>query len=284
MRRLVVGRDVLFRGRGANVGVVAPAWLVRLAGGSLGAGIIALSDELGLLGIAGIPKWAAECVGLVLGLFLAPTALGALLWLALGALTTTLFVVMFTPFTHAFVGRYVRADVPTASPVDAVVVLSGGITPDGRITGQALDRLLTAMALVKQRGATELALSVVSLPAGDGSATSEGDQRALVALALPGMTPRFVHNVHSTYDEALAFAALANTHSWRRVAVVTSPMHSARACATVEKAGLSVECRPANGRDYSLRARRSAESRRLIFADVLYEWSATALYRARGWL
>ena len=283
MRRLVIGRDVLFRGRGADVGVVAPAWLVRLAGGALGAGIVALSDELGLLSIAGVPKWAAECTGLVLGLLLAPTALGALLWLALGALTTTLFVVMFTPFTHGLVPRYVRADVPTAS-VDAVLVLSGGITLDGRITGQALDRLLTAVALVRQRGPTELALSVVSMPVGERMATSEADQRALVALALPGLTPRFVRNVHSTYDEALAFAALARTHNWRRVAVVTSPMHSARACATIEKMGLAVECRPADGRDYSLRARRSAEGRRLIFADVLYEWSATALYRARGWL
>lgn len=284
MRRLVVGRDVLFRGRGANVGVVAPAWLVRLAGGTLAAGIVALSDELGLLSIVGIPKWGAECAGLMLGLWLAPTALGALLWLALGALTMALFLVMFTPFTHAFIGRYVRADVPTASPVDAVVVLSGGITLDGRITGQALDRLLTAMALVRQRGAPELALSVVSMPVADRVATSEADQRALVALALPGVTPRFVRDVHSTHDEALAFAALGRTHGWRRVAVVTSPMHSARACATVEKAGLAVECRPADGRDYSLRARRSAESRRLIFADVLYEWSATVLYRARGWL
>ncbi|MCC6433161.1 MAG: YdcF family protein [Gemmatimonadaceae bacterium] len=277
-------RDLLFRGRGAHISAVAPAWLVRLAGGAVGASVVAVADELGLLSIVGMPKWAAECGGLIIGLVLAPTAVGALLWLVLGALTATLFVVMFTPLTRPLAARYVRADAPTASPVDAVLVLSGGLTLDGRITGQAVDRLLTAMALVRLHGLTELALSVTALPGSNGALTSEADQRALVALALPGMSPRFVRNVHSTRDEALAFAALGRTHGWRRVAVVTSPLHTARACATIEATGLSVECRPADGRDYSLRARRSAEGRRLIFADVLYEWSATALYRARGWM
>jgi len=119
---------------------------------------------------------------------------------------------------------------------------------------------------------------------GSRHASSEADQRALVALAAPQVSVRFVRDVHSTHDEALAFAALARTHGWRRVAVVTSPAHTRRACGALETAGLSVECRPAAPRDYSLRYLDSGGSRRLAFIDVLYELTATVLYRVRGWM
>ena len=178
---------------------------------------------------------------------------------------------------------FVRADAQRGD-VDAVMVLSGGLTDDGLIFGQALDRLLSAMSLARARAIPELALSIVAQDDRPGPLTSEADQRALAQLAAPQMTVRFVRDVHSTRDEALAFAALARTHGWRRVAVVTSPMHTRRACAALESAGLSVECRPAAPRDYSLNGLDRGGNRRLAFADVLYEAAATALYRARGWM
>ena len=61
-------------------------------------------------------------------------------------------------------------------------------------------------------------------------------------------------------------------------------MHTRRACGAIEKAGLSVECRPAAPRDYSLRYLDSGGGRRLAFIDVLYELTATLLYRVRGWV
>jgi uncharacterized SAM-binding protein YcdF (DUF218 family) len=140
------------------------------------------------------------------------------------------------------------------------------------------------MSLARQRGIGELALSIVVQEGGSRHASSEADQRALAALAAPQVSVRFVRDVHSTHDEALAFSALARTHGWRRVAVVTSPMHTRRACGALGKAGLSVECRPAAPRDYSLRYLDSGGSRRLAFIDVLYELTATLLYRVRGWV
>jgi uncharacterized SAM-binding protein YcdF (DUF218 family) len=95
---------------------------------------------------------------------------------------------------------------------------------------------------------------------------------------------RFVRNVFSTRDEALAFAALARTHRWRRVVAITSPTHTARACAALEAVGLSVECRPASERVYDLSRLDRPGNRRLAFADLLYESTATLLYRARGWM
>jgi uncharacterized SAM-binding protein YcdF (DUF218 family) len=270
----------LLRGRGADVGAGAPGWLVRLCGATLAFGVGALLDALGVYSLIGLPKWIAWLMTLVVGAVLAPTALGGALWALGGALTLLLMLVMYTPITRPMVDRFIRSDAPSATPVDAILVLSGGITDDGRLTGQALDRLLSALAISQRRGIAQLALSVVE----QANHTSEADQKALVSLALPGASVRFVRNVFSTYDEAVAFTALARTNGWRRVILVTSPMHSARACATLEKTGLSVECRPADGRDYSVRRMGSAQDRREMFKDVVYEVAAAMLYRVRGWL
>ncbi len=279
----MIGRDLLFRGRGADVGVRAPGWLVRVGGAALAMGIGRLADALGLWSLLGVPRWISTLGSMVLGAFLAPTALGGALWLVAAVLSVFLMFVMFTPVTRSLVPPFVRADQP-GTAVDAVMVLSGGVTDDGRMTGQSLDRLLSALARVRERSVGQLALSVVESSGPLPKRSSEADQRALAQLGAPQVTVRFVYNVHSTRDEALAFAALARTHGWTRVMVVTSPMHSRRACAAFEMVGLSVECRPAEGRDYSVRRLESSEDRRLAFADVVYEVAATFLYRSRGWM
>ncbi|MBL0170091.1 MAG: YdcF family protein [Gemmatimonadaceae bacterium] len=279
----MTGRDVFLRGRGAEVGVRAPGWMVRLCGATVAVGVVAVADLLGVWGTLGMPRWMLHVLALGGGALLGPTAWGALLWLANGLLVAGLMLVMFTPIVRPMVSRFVRADAEGAAPVDAVVVLSGGLTDDGRITGQALDRLLSGVSLAKRRAIVELALSVVVQEDRHPPASSEADQRALVALMAPELSLRLVRDVHSTRDEALAFAALARTHGWRRVAVVTSPMHTHRACAALETVGIAVECRPAESRDYSLNALNRSENRRLAFQDVLYEIAATLLYRVRGW-
>ncbi len=279
-----MGRDLLFRGRGADIGVRAPGWLVRGSGATVALGAAWLADALGIWRALGFATWKVNLSALIGGALLAPTALGVVLWLFAGGLALLLMLVMFTPLVRPMVAPFIRADVATAEPAQAVLVLSGGLMADGRIREQALDRLLSAMRLVRQRGIPELALSVVALDEREPAVTSEADQRSLTKLALPEVTPRFVYDVHSTRDEALAFAALARTHGWRRVVVVTSPMHSRRACAAIAREGLRVECRPADGRDYSVRSLDSDNDRRLAFQDVLYETTATWLYRARGWM
>lgn len=276
--------DLFLRGRGAEVGVRAPGWLVRACGAALGLGIAFLCTALGVDNITGAPAWVVHVSALVGGALLAPSAMGSVLWLFSGLLACTLMLVMYTPLVVSLVPTFVRADAAASAPVDAVVVLSGGLTADGRITGQAIDRLLSAVQTAKMRGIGELAVSIVDLNDAARVITSEQDQRALLQLMAPELSISAVRDVHSTRDEALAFAALARTRRWRRVVLVTSPMHTRRSCAAFEQAGLAVECRPADGRDYSVRTIKSGENRRLAFQDVLYEVAATLLYRARGWM
>ncbi|AMW05563.1 YdcF family protein [Gemmatimonas phototrophica] len=275
---------MLFRGRGANIGIRAPAWLVRGSGAILGLCLMQLLAALGIFSALGVSVTLARLVCVVIGALLAPSAVGAWLW-GMTALTAgLLLVVSYTPTAAPLLAGFVRRDGNRSPAPDAVVVFSGAVTAEGRVMGPALDRLLTGMAEAKRRRIPQLALSTVADEDDPTVATSERDQRELALTFAPELQLRFVHDVHSTRDEALAFAAVARTHGWQRVLVVTSPSHSRRACRAVERAGLAVQCLPAVSRSYALSKLDHPESRRLAFGDVIYETAATLLYELRDWM
>ncbi len=277
--------DLLWRGRGSGANAHVPVWSIRLAGAAVAIGIFALADALGVWSAVGAPPWIIRLLALAAGAVLAPTMVGSALWLLLGTLTCLTFLVSYTPIVRPLIAEFIRADtIALSSPPDVVVVLSGDLTDRGLITGMALDRLLSGAMLATQRGIPSIALSVTALEDGEFRADSERDQRALVAMLAPLAALHFVRDVHSTRDEAVAFAALARAQGWRRVMLVTSPSHSRRACMSLERVGLSVECRPADARTHDPGGLAGSEIRRLVFQDVLYESAATLLYRVRGWM
>ena len=205
---------------------------------------------------------------------------------ALAALGLVLITAL--PITPALARTLVRQDRPTVeagAPVDAVAVLSDGIGEDGVVQGQGLDRLLTGIALAK-RTARPLVISVVHPPRVP-AVSSLADQRRVIGLA--GGVPQlwFVDSVYTTHDEALRMTALARARGWHRVALVTSPAHSRRACATFERAGLAVVCTPAVARDASwggAQPLHSAGDRLRVAGQWLYESLGWLAYRARGWV
>jgi uncharacterized SAM-binding protein YcdF (DUF218 family) len=218
----------------------------------------------------------------VLGAAVALSSVGAWLWFLIGAEITLFMLVLYTPLVTALAPRFVRADAPDPA-ADAIVVFSGTVTSAGRVRDAALERLLSAMQVARERHIGALGLSVVGDERDARTPTSERDQRELVAMGLPGLEPRFVRNVHSTRDEALAFAALARTHRWSHVVAITSPSHTRRACGALEAVGVTVECRPAAAREYDLGRLDRPGNRLHAFQDVLYETAASWLYRFKGW-
>jgi uncharacterized SAM-binding protein YcdF (DUF218 family) len=257
--------------------------LVRAAGAILGYGTLTLADRLGFSDLAGFPPLLTHAGAMIAGALIAATSWGVLLWLLSGALVAVSMLVAFTPIVKSPALHFVRHDAGGA-PVDAIVVLSGSMNEDGRLTGQVLDRVLSALAEARRRQVSTIAMSVLEYGHRRRRLSSESDQRALMALLAPELTVKFVRDVASTRDEAVTFAALANTNGWRRVVVVTSPMHTRRACRTIEVAGLSVECVPAQSRAYSLAHLDGANQRLDVFRDLVYETAATALYSIRGWI
>lgn len=258
------------RGAGAGIVLVSAAWLVL--------GALGIPSILGLALVGDLP-WVA-----LLGAALGALRLLPFVWLLLGISVTALFAVSWFPFLDNRIQRSVRADPLGNHRVEAVVVLSGTVTPEGRIGNGALERLVAGVTLRQRLRSEFLVLTTVRRVRRDDTTSTVADQQELVARLDPGASLELVGPVGNTHDEALATAELARQRGWSRVAVVTSPLHTRRACAVFEAAGLRVLCRPSASRDYSLNLRREPGSRLEAFRDWLYEVVASRVYRKRGWL
>lgn len=243
-----------------------------------------------VLGTLGVPALAGlGTLGDLPWVALAGVALGALgllaaVWLVLGISVVTLFLVSFFPLLDNRMDRMVRSDSLRGRTVDAVVVLSGTLKSEGRIGNVALERLLAGLMLRRNLGTRHLVLTTIRRVERGDTRTSERDQRSLVARLDPDAVLDLVGPVRNTHDEAVATAALARQRGWKRVALVTSPLHTRRACAVFEATGLSVLCRPSDERDFALNLRRAPADRLGAFRDWVYEVVGTRVYRSRGWL
>jgi uncharacterized SAM-binding protein YcdF (DUF218 family) len=197
-------------------------------------------------------------------------------------------LVSSTPIVRPLARALVRQDLPAGAPlpddVDAVAVLSGSQLENAVISDESVERLLDALALAKASG-RPLLHSVIR-PDAHPERSSLPDQRALAALA--GVTRVLaVDSVHATHDEAVKMAAVARRERWRRVALVTSPLHSRRACATFERAGVRVLCVPSRSRFYEIDgpdAFPPGPERLRAFGSWLYEVVGMWTYGVRGWL
>ena len=177
---------------------------------------------------------------------------------------------------------FVRNDAVNLEAVDAVFVFSSSVNSHGLVSGEGVDRLLTGIALRARRPALPLIVSVVRSSERQNGISSLADQRALIAM-VPATGPvEWIDSVSSTRDEAVRLTRKAFLQRWKRVAVVTSPMHTRRACATVEAMGLAVTCVAAPWRTVGWPA-RTAGDRLVLMQRLVYELLAWGQYRATGW-
>ena len=229
---------------------------------------------------------------------------GVLIFLATGALANALghqrslmaaliavavvdLFIIFSPVTSAIAARWPRIDAPPDSAVGAAVALSAGITPEGMLTREGVDHIITALELVRDHRAERVVTTRIEgrFPLPIGTVTSDADQSRLIQLF--GGNVEWLHTPisHSTRDEATQSAALLMPKGIRRIAVVTSPMHTRRACGAFEAAGFQVWC---------VASRMSGPGGRIVapwprtrltmFGTWIYELAGTAKYKARGWI
>jgi uncharacterized SAM-binding protein YcdF (DUF218 family) len=168
--------------------------------------------------------------------------------------------------------------------VDAIGVLAAGFTADGMMRSETLDRLLTGLSLAR-RGVARTVLVSRERSEYRGRVISDSvDQESLLALAKPSAQIIFVDSVFNTRTEALRMKAVAQSRGWSTLAVVTSPLHTRRACATFEAVGLKVVCVPAEVRESGLHEGSIAQDRLRAFRWWLYETFASSSSRRRGWI
>jgi uncharacterized SAM-binding protein YcdF (DUF218 family) len=140
------------------------------------------------------------------------------------------------------------------------------------------------LSLLRRGLSTTLVLTRERNRAPGPSVTSDVDQQRLVSLLERPIRLLIVDSIFSTRDEAVRTRALASTLDLTSVAVVTSPVHTYRACATFERVGFAVTCVASESRDVPLATLRSPADRVKAFQLWLYELAGLAKYRVSRWI
>lgn len=254
-----------------------------IEGAILGALCAVVAHVLGVQQLLRRPDLALYIPAAVLGAGLGVTRLRPLLWIAAGVIVLICLSVAYTPLMGPMARPLIRRDAIPAR-VDAIAVLSAGLTAEGMMRSETLDRLLSGLALAR-RGLAPAVLVSRERRAYQGQSVSDSaDLQNITSLTGATTSIIFVDSVFTTRTEALRMRAIAQRNDWRTLAVVTSPMHTRRACATFEAVGFRVVCVPASVRGSGLADGRNAEDRLSVFRSWLYETFATDSYRRRGWI
>ena len=211
--------------------------------------------------------------GAVLGM----TRLRGLLWLAAASVALLYMVVAYTPFVDARAHAWVRSD--PLRPCPAVVMLSADVFADGSLNSSGHDRLMRALELLKGGYADRLVVTHVA-----SRRSGMPTVRRRMEMMELNVPVHEVGPVRVTRDEALQVAELARREGWDSILLVTDPLHTRRAGAVFEKAGLKVVVRPATETEYDFDEMTFSGNRVPAFRDWIKEVVGWYVYRRRGWL
>ena len=250
-------------------------------GAVLGAFILAAAWLIGFPQALGFERLLSIPAAMVGGAVLGRWFVRQLAWLAF-ALGVIVAIGIWSPIVPALAAPFVRNDVVDLANADAVFVFSNSVNSRGYLSGEGIDRLLTGIELRARRPELPLIVSEVKSTERGPGISSRTDQRNLIALVPAAGTVEWIDSVYSTRDEAVRLTRRAFLARWKRVVAVTSPMHTRRACATVEALGLAVTCVAAPWRPAGWPPRTSGD-RLMVLQRLTYESLAWIQYRVTGW-
>jgi len=258
--------------------------LLAAEGAALGVAFWVLLLTLGVPWVFHIGGFDGLLPSAIIGAVLAWAGWRAVPMAIVGLLSLVLIVVAYTPIIVAPAQAFIRDD-PLPAKADAIMVLSAGLNDDGTISPEATDRLIKGLELLNRGVAPLLVVSRESYLVDGKIVTSRQDQERIVSLSPGALSKLVVAGVtHSTHDEAVRAGALSRSRGWTRIIVVTSPMHTRRACATFETAGVKVSCVASNARALAIGMIASPTDRVRAFQAWLYEIAGSIRYRQLGWL
>jgi uncharacterized SAM-binding protein YcdF (DUF218 family) len=281
------GRPILIPPESREASDVAPTPLSRLhasiIGGLSGALAAFFLAALGLGEIAGyIPPPVLVLAGVVVG-----AAIGALRWHRLlvyadVALFVVYAILAFSPIAPTLAARWVRQD-PVPASADAIVILSAAAKSDSALDAEGTQRLLAGLELFQRGVAPRVFTSRVETQFSSYVKTTAAEQQRILRIggALPAWTA--LDDVENTHDEAVQSAAKLPEGA-RTIVVVTSPLHTPRACGTFEAVGFKVICYPAADQQFGSWEPVFARDRLATFRGYLYERLGMVKYRAKGWV
>jgi len=241
-----------------------------------------VAHVLGVQQLLRRPELVLYIPAAIFGAVIGSTRLRPLLLIVGGILALICIAVAYTPLVAAVGRPLVRRDSVPAR-VDAIAVLSAGFSADGIMRRETLERLLSGLTLAR-RGLAPVMLVSMERSTKRPPLSDSADLQSVLSLGGEGTRTILVDSVTTTRTEALRMRAIARANGWQTLAVVTSPLHTRRACATFEAVGFRVVCVPATVRDSGLIPGSIAEDRFRDFRSWLYETFAADTYRRRGWI
>jgi uncharacterized SAM-binding protein YcdF (DUF218 family) len=217
-------------------------------------------------------------LGALVGALVWTTPLRRPLAFVVGLLGLAFLAVAFTPLSS-----WIYHGLPRRDPLvraDAVFVSSSRLQEDGELTNAALNRLVHGLEIIGSGYAPRLILTELKPPQG-----------SYAAKARPLMERLGIHAelltagpVGNTRDEAVMVAALCRERGFSRLIVVTSPTHSRRASATLEREGVVVVSSPCMETRYDLERLERTDERLYAFGDLIHERVGLFVYARRGWI
>jgi uncharacterized SAM-binding protein YcdF (DUF218 family) len=196
--------------------------------------------------------------------------------LALGG--AFLLLVQCTPLAEYLAAPLlVRPDVDRA---EVIVVLGGGVHPNGVLTTASLERALHGVALYRRGLALHLLFS--------GGAPGEAPRPEAAAMAefarLAGIPEGAILEEgasRTTHENAVESVRILRARRIHRVLLVTSAPHMYRAVLAFRREGVEVLPAPVQTREG---LRYFTGGPLALFFAALHEYGGLATYKARGWI
>jgi uncharacterized SAM-binding protein YcdF (DUF218 family) len=259
-----------------------PSWSSALGdafqGGVVGAlaGFIVRDLDLPALVSFEHPQEPLVVLAAVLGAFLGTTRLrGAMTSLTFG-LGLLWAIVAFTPLSGWLAQGLARREVE--EPADAVFVSFAGLRPGAERLTEARNRALHGAELIARGRAKALVVAESSLLP---SVATVRD--VMNRLGVAG-DPIVAGRADNTREEAVAVGSLVREKGWKLLLVVTSPIHSRRACAVLEKEGVTVVSTPSVESRFDITELDTSVDRLAAFGSVIHERLGIWVYARRNWL
>jgi uncharacterized SAM-binding protein YcdF (DUF218 family) len=249
-----------------------------VTGGALGALAGFLTRDLDLPALVSFEHSREPLVvaGAVLGAVLALTRLRWALWISTAGLALLWCVVAFSPVSGWLSRGLIRSD--ATEPADAVFVSVSSLRPGSDRIGELQNRLLHGIELVIRGKAPRLVV------AESGEVPCVALARQLMESAAAGGELLIARRAENTREEAVAIAELARQRRFNAILLVTSPIHSRRAGAALEREGVTVLSSPSPETRFDLETLDTWADRLAAFGSVMHERVGLWVYARRGWL
>ena len=213
-----------------------------------------------------------------------------------GAMVLFLFLFGSTTLSGWLLGTlerpYLTSKVDANATADAVVVLGGYTSggeeePTGLDAGEAFDRILTGVELIREGRAKRLYV-------GGGNFEIDSGEKSELSVIEPWLKRWNLTDVPiatlgdsgNTYGEARAVKKLMNENGWKKIFLVTSAWHLPRARAVFESSGVVVipvgcDFRSVPGRSQVFFPQNARLDLLRIFLQEKVGW---VYYRSKGWI